>query len=92
MAERKAESKVDLKKQFANLYSSSAKEVVVVEVPAMSFLMIDGADNPNTSQDYQQAVEALYGIAYTLKFLLKKEQGKDYTVMPLEGLWLALQL
>ena len=53
----------------------------------MAFLMIDGSGNPNTSQEYQQAVEALYGVAYALKFLLKKEQGVDYAVMPLEGLW-----
>jgi hypothetical protein len=89
MTERKAGMKVDQKKQFANLYSPSAKEVVVVMVPAMHFLMIDGAGNPNTSQDYQQAVEALYGVAYALKFLLKKEQEIDYAVMPLEGLWWA---
>ena len=55
----------------------------------MPFLMIDGAGNPNTSQEYQQAVEALYAVAYALKFLLKKEQGIDYAVMPLEGLWWA---
>ena len=54
---------------------------------SMHFLMIDGTGNPNTSQDYQQAVETLYGVAYALKFLLKKEQGMDYEVMPLEGLW-----
>ncbi len=89
MTERKAGTKVDLKKQFADLYSPSTKEVAVVEVPAMPFLMIDGAGNPNTSQDYQQAVEALYGVAYALKFLLKKEQSMNYTVMPLEGLWWA---
>ncbi len=84
-----AGTKVDLKKQLANLYNPSTKDVAVVEVPTMPFLMIDGAGNPNTSQDYQQAVEALYAVAYALKFLLKKEQGVDYAVMPLEGLWWA---
>jgi hypothetical protein len=82
-----AGTKVDLKKQRADLYHPSTKEVAVVEVPTMPFLMIDGAGNPNTSQDYQEAVEALYAVAYALKFLLKKEQGVDYAVMPLEGLW-----
>jgi hypothetical protein len=84
-----AGTKVDLKKQRADLYNPSPKDVTVVEVPTMPFLMIDGAGNPNTSQDYQQAVEALYAVAYALKFLLKKEQGVDYAVMPLEGLWWA---
>jgi hypothetical protein len=84
---QRAVTKVDLKKQLGHLYNPSAKEVVVVDVPDMQFLMIDGAGNPNTSQDYQEAVEALFGVAYTLKFLLKKERGVDYPVMPLEGLW-----
>lgn len=53
----------------------------------MQFLMVDGVGNPNTSHEYRQAIEALYGMAYALKFLLKKEQGVEYAVMPLEGLW-----
>ena len=59
----------------------------MVDVPEMLFLMVDGTGDPNTSEDYRQVIEALYGVAYTLKFLLKKEHGVDYTVMPLEGLW-----
>jgi hypothetical protein len=80
-------TKVDLKKRLSHLYNPSATEVAVVEVPALQFLMIDGAGDPNTAQEYKEAIEALYGVAYTLKFLLKKEQGLDYPVMPLEGLW-----
>jgi len=54
----------------------------------MNFLMIDGSGNPNTSQDFKDAVEALYALAYALKFIVKKgELAVDYTVMPLEGLW-----
>src|SRR5512135_1567794 len=84
---QRAVAKVDFRKQLRHLYNPSAKEVVMVNVPDMQFLMVDGAGNPNTSQEYQEAVEALYAVAYALKFLLKKEQGVDYTVMPLEGLW-----
>jgi hypothetical protein len=81
--------KVDPKKQHADLYHPSAHEVSVVDVPAMTFLMIDGTGDPNSSEDYHQAVAAVYGLSYALKFLLKKEQGRDYAVMPLEGLWWA---
>lgn len=84
-----AGAKIDLRRQLGHLYNPSAKDIAVVDVPAMRCLMIDGMGNPNTSQEYQQAVEALYGVAYALKFLLKKDQGADYTVMPLEGLWWA---
>ena len=53
----------------------------------MSFLMIDGHGDPNTAQEYQDAVEALYAVAYRLKFTSKSEKGKEYVVPPMEGLW-----
>jgi hypothetical protein len=55
--------------------------------------MLDGAlqpgEMPGTSPSFQEAVEALYGISYTLKFMskLRKSDPIDYTVMALEGLW-----
>jgi len=58
-----------------------------VDVPTMNFLMIDGQGDPNTAQAYVEAVEALYAVSYTLKFISKRELGKDYVVAPLEGLW-----
>lgn len=82
-------TKVDFKKTLKHLYASSKKEFSVVDVPAMSFLMVDGQGNPNTEQSYQDAVEALYAVAYKLKFLSKKNLEKDYVVPPLEGLWWA---
>jgi hypothetical protein len=69
-----------------HLYKASAKEVTFIEVPALNYLMIDGHGDPNTSQRYKEAVEALYAVSYALKFALKK-QGIDYKVGPLEGLW-----
>jgi hypothetical protein len=57
-------------------------------VPELAFLMIDGRGDPNTSEAYHEALEALYGVAYTLKFGLKKEDAeRDFKVAPLEGLW-----
>jgi len=78
--------KIDLKKELKQLYNPSVKEVSVVDVPAMNFLMIDGEGAPS-SQQYMQSIEALFTVSYTLKFMIKKEQGIDYGVMPLEGLW-----
>jgi len=80
-------SKIDFKKVLKHLYRPSAREVSVVEVPPMNFLMIDGAGDPNVSPAYQQAVEALFSLSYALKFRVKKSKGVDYVVMPLEGLW-----
>jgi len=80
--------KIDLKKELKHLYQPSAKEVIQVEVPSFQFLMIDGAGDPNTSQRYAEAVEALFSVSYTAKFMVKKGAQKiDYAVMPLEGLW-----
>lgn len=82
--------KIDLKKELKHLYRPSAKEVVVVEVPTMNYLMVDGQGDPNTSRAYADAVEALYAVSYTVKFMVKKgPPAIDYGVMPLEGLWWA---
>ena len=82
--------KMDLKTDLKQLYQASAKEVVAVEVPAMNFLMVDGQGDPNTSQDYAEAIEALFALSYALKFMVKKGAlALDYGVMPLECLWWA---
>jgi hypothetical protein len=79
--------KLDLKKQLKTLYGPSSKAFSAVDVPMMNFIMIDGQGNPNTSIQYSEALQALYAVAYTLKFMIKKEFEIDYPVMALEGLW-----
>ena len=81
--------KIDLKKELKDFYNPSSKEIAIVEVPKMNFLMIDGSGDPNTSQEYKDAIEALFSLSYTLKFMIKKTKDVDYAVMPLEGLWWA---
>lgn len=81
-------SKIDYKMELRHLYKPSAKQVEIVEVPQMNFLMIDGKGDPNTSAEYKDAVEALYSVSYTLKFIVKRRDLEiDYGVLPLEGLW-----
>lgn len=86
-------SKLDLKKDLKVFYSPSAKAVQVVEVPRFKFAMIDGqleaGRQPGDSPEFQEAIQALYGVSYTLKFTskLRKENPIDYPVMALEGLW-----
>lgn len=82
--------KLDLKKQWKQLYGTKAGVIVAVEVPRLAYLMVDGEGDPNTSEAYREAIEALYSLSYTLKFILKKGPRLiDYGVMPLEGLWWA---
>ncbi len=80
-------TKIDLKKNFQQLYTASPDHIAIVDVPPLHFLMAEGQGDPNTSPAFQQATETLFRLSFTLKFMLKKEQGLDYTVMPLEGLW-----
>ncbi|MDZ4721555.1 MAG: hypothetical protein SH847_24080 [Roseiflexaceae bacterium] len=56
--------KIDSKKDLKQLYQASAKDVVQVDVPTLNFLMIDGEGDPNTSQVYVEAVEALFSVSY----------------------------
>jgi hypothetical protein len=63
--------KMDLRRELKHLYNPSAMEVSVVDVPWMSFLMVDGEGDPNTSELYAQAVEALYAVSYALRFMVK---------------------
>lgn len=86
-------NKLDLRKQFKVFYNPSARKVEVVDVPRFQFVLIDGliepGMGPGSSPAFQEAMQALYGAAYTLKFMSKqrKEDPIDYSVMALEGLW-----
>jgi len=81
------QDKYDIKKAHKDLYAPSAKDFTVVDVPELRYIAVDGEGDPNTSPAYVNAVEALYGVAYTLKFASKKT--RDFVVGPLEGLWRA---
>jgi hypothetical protein len=78
--------KLDLKKEHKELFKASDKKFQIVDVPELNYVMIDGQGDPGNSQEFQRAVEALFGLTYTLKFQLKAED-KDFAVMPMEGTW-----
>lgn len=80
-------TKTDFKRELA-AYRAPTGRYEVVDVPELQYLMIDGHGDPNTSPAFGEATEALYPVAYTLKFA-SKQAGRDYVVMPLEGLWWA---
>jgi len=80
--------KVDLKRTL-DAYQAKQGRFRLVEVPDVRYLMIDGHGDPNTSPAFTGAVEALYPVAYALKFAARRELDRDFVVMPLEGLWSA---
>jgi hypothetical protein len=80
--------KVDLKKELDS-YRAHQGEFRVLDVPPTQYLMVDGHGDPNTTQEYADALAALYPVAYKLKFASKVQLERDYVVMPLEALWWA---
>lgn len=80
--------KVDLKTALDG-YRAREGEFRELDVPPTRYLMIDGHGDPNTSPAFTTAVQALYPVAYAVKFFSKRELGRDYVVPPLEGLWWA---
>ena len=80
--------KIDFKKEMKEFYRPPRKPVIV-DVPQLQFIMINGKGYPGTSQEYQDAMQTLFPVAYTLRFAIKKADILDYKVMPLEGLWWA---
>jgi hypothetical protein len=79
-------SKIDFRKTLSHY--KATKTIELIDVPPMTFVMVDGSGNPNTAPTYQTAIEWLYSTSYALKFAAKA-QGRDYVVPPLEGLWWA---
>lgn len=74
-----------------DFYNPSAKTPVILKIPPLSYAMIDGNGDPNTSKDFEDAISALYAVSYGIKMLPKKgiiPPGYfEYKVSALEGLW-----
>ncbi|MEU6076761.1 GyrI-like domain-containing protein [Micromonospora sp. NPDC047074] len=80
--------KTDFKREIG-AYQARRDRFSIVDVPDLQYLMLDGHGDPNTGGAFTDAAGALYPLAYRLKFASKRTLGRDYTVMPLEGLWWA---
>lgn len=80
--------KIDFKNKYKEFYNQAKNKISMLNVPEFSYLTINGNGDPNNCKEYKEAIEALYSLAYALKFKIKKElQIADYGVMPLEGQW-----
>ncbi len=80
--------KLDLKKEYKHLYQPKPGIPEIVDISGFNYLMIDG-EGSTDSEDFSQAIQALFGVSYKTKFLMKINNSFDYVVMPLEGLWWA---
>lgn len=81
----------DYKKEYKEFYLPKGKPEIV-QVPPMNYIAVSGSGNPNApGGSYQQAMQILYAIAYTLKMSYKTDYKMEgffeYVVPPLEGFW-----
>ena len=81
----------DFKKEYKEFYMPKNKPEIVT-VPVANYIAVRGKGNPNEEcWAYQQAISALYAIAYTLRMSYKTDYKIDgffeYVVPPLEGFW-----
>jgi hypothetical protein len=80
-----AQEKIDLFKSNKEEYASP-KKPILVKVKKAAYLAVDGCGGPD-SDDFQIAIGALYGMAYTVKMTRKFSGRRDYVVCKLETLY-----
>ena len=81
----------DFKKEYKEFYLPP-RQPSILSIPQMQYLAVRGRGNPNEADgEYSAALNALYGVAYTLKMSYKSDYSIagffEYVVPPLEGLW-----
>lgn len=81
----------DFKKEYKEFYLPKGKPEII-QVPPMNYIAVRGAGDPNSPGGaYQQAMQILYSVAYTLKMSDKTDYKIsgffEYVVPPLEGFW-----
>ena len=81
-------AKLDFRKEQPALFTAPTDGFVLIKVPKLRFIKIDGEGDPNKAPAYGEALAWLYAVSYGVKFAAKAE-GNDYVVPPLQGLWWA---
>lgn len=76
--------KLDLTKKYKSYYTAKTKPETV-DIDDAQYLSIIGKGDPSDKL-FAENIEALYSVAYTIKFSFKA-LNKDFVVAKLEGLW-----
>ena len=81
----------DFKKEYKEFYMPKNTPAILT-VPKANYIAVRGKGNPNEEGGaYQQAISALYAVAYTLRMSYKTDHKIEgffeYVVPPLEGFW-----
>lgn len=78
--------KVDVKKEYRELFEASVKTIDMVEIPEFQFLMIDGVGNP-TVPEFKAKSKAMSMMAKAIRAYYKEKEDITYLISPLEGMW-----
>ena len=77
----------DFRKQMAP-FITARRDPKVIRLPALKYLMVTGKGDPATGKEFQEAVQALYTLIYTLKFSGQPgSRQREMPVLPLDALW-----
>lgn len=82
--------KTDFKKTHRALFSASDKKVTYVTIPKLKYLTIEGVGHPENNTSFEEKIGAMYGLAYTLKFMLKDKMPSgyfDFVIPPMGTRW-----
>lgn len=78
----------DMKARLKELYLPPADDFVLVDVPAMRYLMIDGRGAADRAA-LDHAVKWLFAAIFPVKRIARERMGRHFVEPPLEGLWWA---
>jgi len=78
----------DVKGRLKELYLPPVNDFVLVDVPNMRFVCIDGRGAADRSA-LDHAVKWLFTVIYPIKRIARERMGKNFVEPPLEGLWWA---
>lgn len=78
----------DMKARLTELYLPPADQFVLVDVPEMRYIMIDGQGAADRAP-LEQAAKWLFAAIHPVKQVARERMGRDFVLPPLECLWWA---
>lgn len=79
-------NEVDMSARLKELYMPPAEDFVLVDVPDMRYVMVDGRGAADRSA-LDHAVKWLFAAIYPVKRVARERMGRRFVEPPLEGLW-----
>ncbi len=81
-------SVLDSREKLKELYLPPSNEFVLVELPELRYLMVEGAGNPD-GELFRELTRWLFAVIHPWKLEGRKRMGKTFVEPPLECLWWA---